>query len=89
MSCVSAKEVLQSNNNINLVSRSFSLHLSPNKRKRTLRLKLYVCLYRELEDLWHVIIQDAILEKCIDAGANIVHIAVDKSSSEVSFLFPF
>ncbi|KAK3701728.1 hypothetical protein QZH41_018890, partial [Actinostola sp. cb2023] len=36
----------------------------------------------EVDDRWHVIIQDAILEKCIDAGASIVHIAVDKSSSE-------
>ena len=29
-------------------------------------------------------IQDAILEKCIENGASVVHIAVDKSSSEVS-----
>ena len=28
-------------------------------------------------------IQDAILEKCIENGAGVVHIAVDKSSSEV------
>ena len=44
------------------------------------------CLLSELEENWHVFIQDAILEKCIDAGANIVHIAVDKSSSEVTIL---
>ncbi|XP_048589660.1 inner nuclear membrane protein Man1 isoform X2 [Nematostella vectensis] len=36
----------------------------------------------EMEEGWHVLIQDAILEKCSDAGANIVHIAVDKSSNE-------
>ena len=37
----------------------------------------------ETEDGWHVMIQDAILEKCIENGAGVVHIAVDKSSSEV------
>jgi len=36
----------------------------------------------ETEDSWHVMIQDAILEKCIENGAGVVHIAVDKSSSE-------
>ncbi|KAL9972027.1 hypothetical protein ACROYT_G018266 [Oculina patagonica] len=36
----------------------------------------------ETEDGWHVMIQDAILEKCIENGAGVVHIAVDKSSSE-------
>jgi len=41
-----------------------------------------------VDDRWHVIIQDAILEKCIDAGASIVHIAVDKSSSEVKYTIP-
>ena len=39
----------------------------------------------ETEDGWHVMIQDAILEKCIENGAGVVHIAVDKSSSEVNF----
>lgn len=29
-------------------------------------------------------IQDAILEKCIENGAGVVHIAVDKSSVEVN-----
>ena len=37
----------------------------------------------ETDDSWHVMIQDAILEKCIENGAGVVHIAVDKSSSEV------
>ena len=41
----------------------------------------------ETDDNWHVMIQDAILEKCIENGADVVHIAVDKSSSEVSFRF--
>jgi len=41
----------------------------------------------ETDDNWHVMIQDAILEKCIENGADVVHIAVDKSSSEVSFKF--
>lgn len=36
----------------------------------------------ETDDNWHVMIQDAILEKCIENGADVVHIAVDKSSSE-------
>ncbi|XP_074620236.1 uncharacterized protein LOC141879033 isoform X1 [Acropora palmata] len=36
----------------------------------------------ETEDGWHVMIQDAILEKCIENGAGVVHIAVDKSSVE-------
>lgn len=45
---------------------------------------LLILLCRELDDGWHVIIQDAILEKCNDAGANIVHISVDMSSSEVT-----
>lgn len=36
----------------------------------------------ETEDGWHVMIEDAILEKCIENGAGVVHIAVDKSSSE-------
>lgn len=31
-----------------------------------------------------MMIQDAILEKCIENGAGVVHIAVDKSSSEVT-----
>ena len=38
----------------------------------------------ETEDGWHVMIQDAILEKCIENGAGVVHIAVDKSSVEVN-----
>ena len=41
----------------------------------------------ETEDGWHVMIQDAILEKCIENGAGVVHIAVDKSSSEVCLDF--
>lgn len=41
----------------------------------------------ETEDGWHVMIQDAILEKCIENGAGVVHIAVDKSSSEVYLEF--
>ena len=40
-------------------------------------------LCSETDDNWHVMIQDAILEKCIENGADVVHIAVDKSSSEV------
>lgn len=40
----------------------------------------------ETDDNWHVMIQDAILEKCIENGADVVHIAVDKSSSEVSII---
>ena len=32
-------------------------------------------------------IEDAILEKCIENGAGVVHIAVDKSSSEVQYIF--
>jgi len=36
-----------------------------------------------------VMIQDAILEKCIENGAGVVHIAVDKSSSEVTFQSSF
>ena len=45
---------------------------------------LLILGYRsEMEDGWHVMIQDAILEKCIENGAGVVHIAVDKSSSEV------
>lgn len=45
---------------------------------------ILICGYcSETEDGWHVMIQDAILEKCIENGAGVVHIAVDKSSSEV------
>ena len=32
-------------------------------------------------------IEDAILEKCIENGAGVVHIAVEKSSSEVRYIF--
>ena len=32
-------------------------------------------------------IEDAILEKCIENGAGVVHIAVEKSSSEVRHIF--
>ena len=45
--------------------------------------------FSETEDSWHVMIQDAILEKCIENGAGVVHIAVDKSSSEVTFQSSF
>lgn len=46
-------------------------------------------LFRETQDQWHVFIQDAILEKCSEKGAAIVHISVDKTSNEVSVgLFP-
>ena len=50
---------------------------------------LKICIYfyyshSETDDGWHVMIQDAILEKCIENGAGVVHIAVDKSSSEVT-----
>ena len=62
---------------------------------KSLTLKTIYCKYRffsnapcsETDDNWHVMIQDAILEKCIENGADVVHIAVDKSSSEVSFKF--
>ena len=40
-------------------------------------------LFREVHESWHVMIQDAIVEKCNESGASVVHIAVDKSSSEV------
>ena len=39
---------------------------------------------RETQNQWHVFIQDAILEKCNEKGAAIVHISVDKASNEVS-----
>ena len=32
-------------------------------------------------------IEDAILEKCIENGAGVVHIAVEKRSSEVRYIF--
>ncbi|CAH3045951.1 unnamed protein product [Pocillopora meandrina] len=41
----------------------------------------------ETEDGRHVMIEDAILEKCIENGAGVVHIAVEKSSSEVRYIF--
>ena len=47
-------------------------------------MHLKFIIYSETEDGWHVMIQDAILEKCIENGAGVVHIAVDKSSSEVT-----
>ena len=43
---------------------------------------MFIC--SEWEENWHVRIQDAILEKCGDEHG-IVHIAVDKSSKEVSY----
>ncbi|CAB4002052.1 inner nuclear membrane Man1-like, partial [Paramuricea clavata] len=36
----------------------------------------------ETQDQWHVFIQDAILEKCTEKEAAIVHISVDKASNE-------
>ena len=42
--------------------------------------------FRECDAEWHVRIQDAILEKCPN-DSGIVHIAVDKSSREVSINF--
>ena len=41
----------------------------------------------ETEDGRHVMIEDDILEKCIENGAGVVHIAVEKSSSEVRYIF--
>ena len=41
-------------------------------------------LFRETHEHWHIFIEDAILEKCNEKGADIVHIAVDQSSNEVS-----
>ena len=40
--------------------------------------------FRETQNQWHVFIQDAILEKCNEKGAAIVHISVDKASNEAS-----
>ena len=42
------------------------------------------CHFRETRNQWHVFIQDAILEKCNEKEAAIVHISVDKASNEVS-----
>ena len=39
--------------------------------------------FRETQNQWHVFIQDAILEKCNEKDAAIVHISVDKASNEV------
>ena len=40
--------------------------------------------FRETQNQWHVFIQDAILEKCNEKEAAIVHISVDEASNEVS-----
>lgn len=51
---------------------------------RTIIIIIYH-IYRETEPDWHLDIQDDVLEECNKYG-NVVHIYVDKTSSEVSII---
>jgi len=73
--------------------RTTALHISSlasdNNTLQCLYVTEWVCNhitplhYRETEPDWHLDIQDDVLEECNKYG-NVVHIYVDKTSSEVS-----